>query len=70
MFVALIYKKQYKIANVFTFILEFYKVKIKNIIKFIFKSIQNLNREIDFTINRKTIFVCAFKIILFDNMLQ
>ncbi len=69
MLAALIYKKQHKIANIFTLILEFYKINIKNIIKSIFKSIQNLNREIDFTINKKTIFVCAFKIILLDNIL-
>ncbi len=58
MFVALIYKKQCKIANVFIFILEFYKINIKNTIKFIFKSIQNLNKEINFIINREIIFVC------------
>ncbi len=68
-FVALIYKKQYKITNIFTFILEFYKIKIKNIVESIFKSIQNLNKEIDLIINRKIIFICAFKISLFNNIL-
>jgi len=70
MFVALIYKKQRKITNIFTFILKFYKINIENIVEFIFKFIQNLNRKINLIINRDTIFVCAFKIILFDNILQ
>jgi len=68
--VALIYKKQRKIANIFTFTLKSYEVKIENIVEFIFKFIRNLNREIDLTINKKIIFVCAFEIILLDNMLQ
>ena len=56
--------------NIFTFILEFYKMNIKNIVIFIFKFIENLDRKINFTINKKIIFVCAFKIILFNNILQ
>jgi len=65
----LVYKKRQKIANVFTFTLEFYRTKLKIVVKAFFKSIRQLNRDIiDLEINRKLISIYVFVIELIEDI--
>ena len=68
--ITLFYQKRCKIINVFTLILESYDVKIDNIIAFIVKSIQRINSDVDMIINKKIVFVYAFKLTLINDIFQ
>jgi len=64
------YKKQRKVVNVFTLILESYKAKLKTIVKAFFRLIRQLDRDItNLKINKKSIFIYIFAIELIEDML-
>ena len=70
-FVNLSYKKRRKLINVFILISRSHEVNIENVIKCISKIIRRLNKNnIKMNIVEETVFVCAFEMILLDNMLQ
>jgi len=65
----LFYKKRQKITNVFIFILESYKTKLKTIVKIFFKLIKQLNRNIiNLKINKKSISIYVFAIKLIEDI--
>ncbi len=70
MFIALIYKKQYKITNILIFILEFYKVNNKKILKNLSLSLYKIwIKKLILLLIKSLLFVCIFKIILFNDIL-
>ena len=68
--VCLSYKKRRIIANVFILILEFYEIKINDVVEDFFKFIQKLNKKINLKINEHFEFVCVFVMILINDMSQ
>ena len=64
------YQKRRKIVNVFTLIFESHDVKINDVIAFIVRLIRRMNSDVDMIINEKIVFICAFKLILINDIFQ
>ena len=69
-FVCLSYNEKRKIANQFTFTLNFHEIDIKNVVEAFDKFVRNLNRELELMINEARIFVCVFCVAFLENMSQ
>ena len=64
------YVERKKMTNVFILILSFHDINVQDMMKVFNKSIRQLNRDVEFIVNKKRKIVCAFIIIFFENIFQ
>ena len=69
-FVFLFYEKRRKLANVFTLILNFHEVNLKNVVRAFVKAIRPLDRDVNLIVNEEQISICAIIMKLIDDKSQ